>query len=421
MFFTQQLLRNHSFSCEAQALPELKSHQPGQVHVRGKDLPYQLVQVGERFYYFYPPANTILGVPYVAVANLLGISAIDKNGVYDARGDLQIQKGLAALLMAGLCVVIFFTSRLLLPLGWSLTITAAAAFGTQIWSTASRLVWSHTWGIFLLGIAVWLIVRAETKQKRIPPVVLASCLAWLYFVRPTFSVSIVAITVYLLLYHGRILLPFAVTGVLWLGALVAFSEYHYGQLLPPYYHSYVANNAAALASFREGLAGTLISPSRGLFVYLPVLLFVAYLLVRYHKTSQSRLVFLALSVVTAHVVLVSRFQGWHGGYSYGPRLCTDVVPWLALLGMLAVHSRLKYQAANPGRDSGLLLWSECGVGLALLAVGIMLNGIGAVWGPASRWNIVPTHVNEDTKRLWDWRHPPFLGPPDSTATDNNSR
>jgi len=421
MFFTQQLLVNHRFHCDAGALPAMKSHQPGQVHQRNLDLPYQLVQRKERFYYFYPPANTILGVPFVAVANLAGISAIDQNGVYYVPAEVRIQESLAALLMAGLCVVIFFTSRLFLSFHWSLLVTAAAGLGTQIWSTASRLVWSHTWGILILGLVIWLILRAETQRKQIPSVLVASCLAWLYFVRPTFAISIAAVTIYVLIYHRASLLWFLATGAAWLAALVAFSQHQYGLLLPPYYHSYAHADPQSPTSFWYRLAGTLISPSRGLFVYVPVLLFIAYLLGRYHRTARTRLVVLALSIVVVHIIAISSFVGWHGGFCYGPRLITDVVPWFALLGMLALEARLRWRAENPARDSGLRLRSEWIFGLFLLLCSVTLNGIGATWGPASRWFLEPTNAQHDMKRFWDWRHPPFLGiPPASAIEDQNT-
>src|SRR5436305_1166860 len=104
MLFSQQLLWNHSFSLDSRAFPELQSHQLGQVHRPGADLPYHLVQVGERFYYLFPPGSVILSIPYVAVANAFGISAADENGVYDNRGETRIEAGLAALLMAGFSV-----------------------------------------------------------------------------------------------------------------------------------------------------------------------------------------------------------------------------------------------------------------------------------------------------------------------------
>src|SRR5690349_12501675 len=76
MMFSQNLLWHHSFSLDGSAFPTLRASEPGQIHGDGKK-PYQLYQQGERFYYLYPNGSVILSLPYVALANLTGISAFD--------------------------------------------------------------------------------------------------------------------------------------------------------------------------------------------------------------------------------------------------------------------------------------------------------------------------------------------------------
>jgi hypothetical protein len=406
MMFSEQLWHNHSFSFEGGAFPALRSRTPGQIHRWGVDLPYQLVQIGERFYYLFPVGSVILSIPYVALANAMGLSAIDQNGIYDNRGEARIQAGLAALLMAGFSVIVFLTARLLLPLRWSLVVAAATAFGTQVWSTASRAMWSHTWGVFILGFVIWLIVRTETQHTRLRPGILATCLMWSYFVRPTFIISVAGIALYLVIYHRDILLRFVVTACFWLGCFVAYSRYHFGQLLPPYYQS---------RNFRFGMsweafAGTLISPSRGLLIYVPVLAFVAYLLVHYRQALRPRLFIPAISVVVAHFILISGFVMWWAGHCYGPRLTTDLIPWFALLGMLAVEARLQWTKKNPTQDSVVRARTEWSFAALLLVCSITLNGVGAISRDASAWNSRPTNIDHDVNRLWDWKHAQFLAP-----------
>jgi len=49
--------------------------------------------------------------------------------------------------MAGLAVIFFYTSRLVLPLTWSIVIALGGALGTQIFSTASRVLWTIRGGV----------------------------------------------------------------------------------------------------------------------------------------------------------------------------------------------------------------------------------------------------------------------------------
>ncbi len=405
MFFSQQLLRNHTISADAGAFPEIQSE--------GSEIgriPYQLVRIGNRLYDFYPPGSAMLSMPYVAFCNLIGVSAIDQNGVHDKAGENRIQAYLAALLMAGLSAVIFLTSRLVLWWPWSLLLALATAFGTQVWSTASRAVWSQTWGIFVLAFAIWLIFGAAVRKLPLRPMLLATCLSWLYFVRPTYNLTIVAIAVYVFVYHRKDLIAFVLAGGAWLAVFIGYSEYNYGSLLPPYYQQH----GFRYPMFWESLARNLVSPSRGLFVFVPVLFVVIYLLVRY-RTQWTRLLVLSVVVIVLHLSLVSLF-GRRGGHCYGPRLMTDLVPWLALLGMLAVEARLRWGERNPAANSRLRVRAESAVAAILLAASIWLNGVGAWSKDAWRWNVRPTNINDEPQRIWDWKHPQFLGSPRDSKT-----
>ena len=408
MLFSQQLLWNHSFSLEAKAFPELKSRKPGQILQPRIELPYQLYQKGERFYDAYPPGSAVLSIPSVAIANALGVSAIDKNGVHDVRGETRIQRTLAPLLMALFAVIVYFTGRLILSLNWSVLMALATAFGTQVWSNASRAVWSQTWGMVVLGIVVWLLLRAETRKAEPPAILLATCLSWMYFIRHTFSTSIIALTIYVFVYHRAVFVRFMLTGSIWLGAYLTLSEYVFGEPLPPYYHQ---PGFPYLPSLWIGLAGNLISPSRGLLIYVPILFFIAYLLISYWPGRRPRLLIMAAAIVFAHLIIISLVTGWHGGHCYGPRLSMDVVPWLALLGMLAVKARLLWHDNNPTRDCKLRIRTEWSVAGLLLVCSVVLNCIGAVWLGPWEWNMRPNNIDYNLSRVWDWKHPQFLGVP----------
>ena len=103
------------------------------------------------------------------VLNRLGVSAANADGTYNPRGEMMIEAGLAALLMAVLAGIFFFTARLLLPDRWSAVVALGGALGTQVYSTASRALWSETWGIFLLGIVVLLLLAHETGKRSLNP------------------------------------------------------------------------------------------------------------------------------------------------------------------------------------------------------------------------------------------------------------
>jgi hypothetical protein len=403
MVVSQSLLEHRSFALDHYVLPRLPPNARGDYVLNG-DI-YQLEWVGNHLYYYLPPGSSTLSIPYVALMNSFGISAVNEDGTYNIENDLKLQVSLAALLMAMLASIFYFTSRLVLPRGWSAVVALGAAWGTQVWSTASRALWSDTWGIFLLGIVVWMLLAEATARYRLRPALLASLLAWLYFVRPTYAVPILAITVYLLLYHRRLFIWYAATGIIWLAGFIAYSWHNFGQLLPNYYLA----SRLTFDHFGEALAGNLISPARGLLIYVPALFFVAYLLVRYRKRlAFPRLTVLALIIIAVHWITTSGFPHWYGGHSYGPRLMTGLVPWLVLLGIIGLQAMLtehdKQATVKP-----LTNWRmQNALGAMLLLLSMIINALGATEHATSLWNIRPVNVDEQPSRIWDWRHPQFL-------------
>jgi len=402
MLLSESLLEHRSFALDNYNLSNVElSGGGGYVKL---DKLYQLETVGGRVYYLFPPGSSILSLPFVALMKIFGVTPVNPDGSYNRYNEVKIQVALAALLMAALASVFFFTARLVLPAGWSALVALGGAWGTQVWSTASRALWSDTWGIFLLGVVLWMLLATASGKHRLRPILLASLLAWMYFVRPTNSIPILAITVYVLVFHRRSFVWYAVTGILWLAAFVAYSWYHFGQVLPNYYQA----NRLTFDHFGEALAGNLISPARGLLVYVPVLLFIFYLLARYRKhLTYQRLVLLGLVVITSHWIATSGFIHWYGGHGYGPRLMTGVVPWLVLLGILGLQARLNWREEQAARKRRT--WRiESALGGTLLLMSMVINGLGATSHANWLWNMRPVDVDQQPSRIWDWRHPQFL-------------
>ena len=398
---SESLIRHHSFAVDHFALPRLEPKDNG-FYVRDGNI-YQLEWAGDHLYYFLPPGGSVLSVPFVGLMDLFGLSAINQDGTYNLANEIKQQTILAALLMALLAVIFYFTGRLVLPKTWSVVVAVGGTAGTQVWSTLSRGLWSDTWGVFLLALIILILFAAALNKARLRPVLLGSLLSWTYFVRPTNAIPILAVTAYVFIYYRRALFRLAATGLIWLGSFVFYSWFHFHKILPSYYKA----SRLTFDDFGEALAGNLISPSRGLFVYVPVLLFILYLLVRYRKKITLReLVALALSIVAIHWVVISGFPEWWGGGSYGPRLMSGLVPWFVCLAIIAIKAMLDARAENLGK---LRFWkTQTVVGGLLLVMSLAMNGIGAIMGETVMWNERPVRVSRLTSRLWDWRYPQFL-------------
>ncbi len=403
MLVTQSLLERGSFRLDHYKLP---NHEPewDKTYFRYGD--YQLEASRGHVYYYLPPGSSVLSVPFVSLFNLIGLSAVGDDNAYNHPGEVQIEAILAAFLMAVLSCLFFYTARLILPIKWSVFVALGGALGTQVYSTASRALWSHTWGILLLGIIVFLLLRLEARQRAVSPVLLASLLSWLYFIRPTFAVSILAVSVYLFLFQRHLFLRYAATGALWLMVFVLYSWTHFGQLLPSYYRLV---SRFSLDQFAQALAVNLISPSRGLLIYVPILLFVAFLLIRHRRQLvHQRLIWLSLIIIAADISIVSVFPVWWAGHCFGPRFMTGSVPWFVLLSVLGLRGSLTWRVESaPNSPVG---WrTQLTFGAALLVLSVFINATGAIRKATWEWNEgPPLNVDLYPARVWDWRQPQFL-------------
>lgn len=394
MLVSESLWRRGTFKLDHYRIP------PDQIGKYGVGPIYQLHLVEGHVYYIFPDASPALSVPFVMALNAMGISATNPDGTYNEHGEVLLQTSIAAVLMAALASIFFFTARLVLPTSWSVVLALGAALGTQVWSTGSRSLLMHTWFILILGGVIWMLLAEASGRARLRPVWLATLLAWLYFVRPTGILVIIAVTIYLLLYRRALLRPYVITGLAWLAGFVVYSWHNFHRPVPLYY-----TIRSLYHDYWNQLAANFVSPARGLLIYVPVLFWVACLLVRYWSwLVHPRLVILGLAIVPPHMLIVAQY--WPG-HSYGARYSTDLVPWFLLIAVLSAQAWLRWRAAQV-RVSVWQWHVPLFAGGLLLALSIFMNGRGAIAAETMRWNSTPVNVDQAKWRIWDWRNPQFL-------------
>lgn len=217
----------------------------------------------------------------------------------------------------------------------SLLISLIFAFCTPAWSTASRGLWQHGPSMLLLTSTLYLILLAKDRPRLIQ---FASIpLAFSYVVRPTNSISVLLLTVFVFVQYRRYFLHY----LLWsLPVAIPFflfnlSVYHW--FLSPYYRlwSLLHLNLNLL----ETSAGTLISPSRGLFIFSPILAFSLYGIIRKGiRRELETLDLFLLAILILHWIIMSSAEGWWGGHCFGPRYFSDMIPYFMyfLMGLCTI-------------------------------------------------------------------------------------
>ncbi len=367
---------------------DLDEYQPIIDHGTG----FQIEQHGGHAYYEAPLATSLSAVPFVAVASLIDGPGLDHRLEHGRSKPLDtwIAAALAAMAVA---LMFLISLRLTSRLWIALVTTGAFAFGTQVWSTASRTIWMHTPSLVCLTLA--LLLALHVRRSGAWCYALGSVLALAYFVRPTNAIPLLALAVWVALLGRRPILRFARGAATVACAFVACNLVLYGKILQPYFR---ASRVGASATTVEALLGNLVSPSRGLFVFVPVSLVCIYgfVLKRRSGTLTSLDVAIGCSAV-GYWLLVSLFPTWYGGWSFGPRFLTDIAPMLLwflppVLERVVARRRLVLGAV---------------VAVTLVA-SIAIQARGSLDQSTADWNWSPHGIDVDHSRLWDWSDPQFL-------------
>jgi hypothetical protein len=289
------------------------------------------------------------------------------------------------------CVVLFYLiCRRSLDVPRSLFLAFVFAFATSAWSTASRALWQHGPSMLMLCTTLYLALLAEDRPWLIQFAGLP--LAYSFVIRPTNSISVLLFSVFLFTKYRKY-----VPGYLGLSMVIAapfllFNLVRYHSFFPPYY---APGRIGSSARFFQAVAGNVISPARGLFIYSPVLLLSVYGVAL--KARNGQLTKLDVTLICAtifHVLAVSSLPLWWGGHSFGPRFLTDMLPYWMYLTIPAVGAATQPTTA---RD-----WI-CAATIGLLtAYSVMVHYRGATDRATYDWNSEPVNVDEYPERLWDW-------------------
>jgi hypothetical protein len=431
MLLAEELLLYGSFDLAPYFSPHDASFLYANAEIRN-GLPRNVRRRGQRVFHVYPYGSSVLSVPFLAGLRALGYSTIDAEGRYSHDGEMEVQGVLASILAALTGVVFYALGRRLLSPGWSVALALAAALGSQLWSTASRSMWSHTWGLLLLALALLVLLYDEHGPRRLPrwrPPLLATLLSWAFFVRPTAVAYIVPIAVYVLWRDrrkstaggiGRESAAFLATGFLWLVAFLVHSRLVFGQDVPDYYRR---GSGLGLDTLALGLEANLLSPGRGLLVYCPWVMIVLYLVVRHFRGSSHRgLAVTAVAVAVLHLLVVSANVNWWAGASYGPRFMTETVPLWTLLAAIGWRAALDHFAARPKaaplRVRHALLQA---VAVLLVLTSWTFHGAGAITNGWAGWNSVPDGIPWQPMRVFDWKEAQFLWALDPERTARQRR
>lgn len=357
-----------------------------------------ILRTGEHYSYYFPVGPSVVALPFVAVARL---------NDWDMRtpDNYRLQEILAALAATVAFLLSYALARCYVSEQASLAIAFVSVLGSSLISTLGTAFWSHNPTVLFIGVALLLLARAGSGADGAPhPLALGIFLFLAFLCRASATAFILPVFGYLALRQRRTLLPTAGVALILL-LLYLFWMYRLtGSGTTAYYSP--ARLAVERAPLWVGVAGNLVSPGRGILIFSPFLLVLATgYVAHWNNLRHQPMVWLCLVWFGLHFVLVARAASWWGGWSFGPRLLTDLWPGIVVLtalGWATVTSATADHRARP--------WRMAYFGLAVPAI-LINTFIGLYSQPASRWNemVQPLAMGEkDHSDFFDWRYPQML-------------
>lgn len=363
---------------------------------------------------FFPWTVSLFAIPAVLAKDLLykiGFGESSYQAVMNA--NTWGVENVAASLTVGLAVAVageLIHARLRAHsprrrLVWSILGASTFAFGTSAWSVASRSLWQHAPSL-LLVVAALLVATHLGRSQGIDQraVMMASglgaLLALAYTARPTNAVGLFLFAVWVAWRSRRLLAAYVAGALTVLGVWATVNTVNGLGAVPSY------SNTGRLSfheHFVEALAGNLISPARGLFVFSPILLLsLVGIWDSVEHRSEDRLELLAIPAFLGLWVGISMFPHWWGGHSFGPRLMTDTIPYLMVLAIPVIGRIDEMLCKRKANNRRVFLSPGFGIVLVLAGWSVFSHAQGAWMFEPACWNRVPEDIDLQPSRLWSW-------------------
>ena len=329
----------------------------------------------------FPPGMGILALPFFAPFVLTGANPLDLG--------LLVHGGhvVAAIVEILATLILWSVMRRFASPRWSLVLVLLYFLATSVRTVASQALWQHSGVHLAVSSALWLVLREEAvplSRDFAAGVVLGLGAV----VRQTTALVAVGL-------HGfrptRLLAMLAGVAI-GIAPLLAYNDLAFGSPLEQGY-----GTKTFATPIQTGLYGLLASPSRGLFVYTPYLVFAFLALFRAWRWPgevAGRLRALSLAWIAA-LVLYAMYSEWWGGRVFGSRFLDDFAPVL-------------FAALGWGTSVGMLGSRFARAVFGLLAAWSFVIFQAAAFLYDKSWDTVPVNVNDDPSKLFNWSDPQWL-------------
>jgi hypothetical protein len=290
---------------------------------RKEPLHYSALRVGDRILPSFPLGTGFLSAPYSAIALAAG------RGVVTEPFLERSEKHLAALIGVASALLLFFGVRRRYGENVALASFTLFAFGTTAFTYVGQTLFSTTGEVLFFCVALALTLPEDISLASVVGAGFAMGAAFLC--RPSALLATGSMGIALFSRRRTDGVAFGVVAGTVILGIGIWLQSIYGHPLGGYgLMNMQAGNWGH--SIFEGIAGNLISPSRGVLFFFPYLLFLPLAAALVRRDQSARRWWLASFISAAGTFgMASVYKNWWGGWSNGPRLMTEGAPFLALL------------------------------------------------------------------------------------------
>jgi hypothetical protein len=333
----------------------------------------------------FPPGVGLMALPVLVPFALVGAAsgAPFEPAIVVLAGHLAaaIIEALATLLLWSV-LTRFVSAR------WALGLILLYFLGTSVRTVASQALWQHAGVHLAVSGALWLVLR-EAPVSRAREFAAGVLFGLGTVVRQTTALAALGLGGFDPR-RAALVVAGSIVGAL---PLLVWNAIAFGNAFEQGYGPKPFDANIAL-----GLYGLLLSPSRGLFIYAPYLLFAIGALVlawRRPGPVASRLRGLSLAWL-ATLALYAAYAEWWGGRVFGARFLDDLAPVLFAALAWGIGQGLLQRRAWRAAFWVAGAWSL-----------VLFNAAALVYSN-ERWDMQPENVNFAPERLLDWGDPQWL-------------
>ena len=358
-----------------------------------KELPYFIQRGRGHVVSSSPVFPGIINTPFYILPLMKGLDPINRPVV-----DL-LAKFSASFWVSVSVVLLFYIFTLYVPLRYAVFLALIYAFGTLTWAISSQAAWQHGPSALFLCLSLLLTLQVKGGKIGLLPWV-GVALACAVMSRPNDLLIALIWLPYLMWNYKKksfwILGAFLITVLPYL----IYNMIYFDSILGGYQKLMSETGATATlynlggksvmsGNMLKGLLGIFVSPSRGIFLFTPFLIFSVWGMVRAWKKE---VLFYRILIVALAIVFLwySRFHAWWAGWSFGLRYSADLLPLICFFFVFVIHDifakkYLKY------------------IFIFCVIFSIAVQAVGAFSFEIGRWNSSPVDIDKKPERLWDWK------------------